>query len=228
MFPVAGGAVQGSANEKPLLTYLEWIDRDRLIAKLASQPSGDGVYLYGIASQDDWSVPSESLLIDLSNRAIDERLAIAAHELRRKGQQLVELHASASSASNYDGEELQKFESQTVALQADKIRALLDDAERLGAENEAERRRADRLTDELASLNAVIAELQPWKQLAVDRLGPNLPAAAHQLDVLWSYVAAMGSPGHRFITWCGKMAGKTLLGRFVKRCLNLLLVLRQA
>ncbi len=216
----------------PLVTYLEWLNREKLIGKLSTTPHGSGVYLYAVASQEALAMPRESLLIDLSSRAVDERLAIAAHELRQKEQELLSLRASRSAAQEASStaalEELHQAAQQTMRLQAQKIQLLLDDAERLGAENAAECRRSEDLARQIQQLKVEISELVPWRELVTARLGPDLKAASNQADILWSYVAAMGSPGHRFVSWLGRTAGKTLFGRALRKLLNLVMVLRQA
>lgn len=99
----------------------------------------------------------------------------------------------------------------TLHLQADKINELLLENERLAANNQS-------LTQQVVQLEAETARLQPWYDLASQRLQTHdLGVAQQQLNVLWGYVHAMGSPDHRAVTFVSRIVSKLWLGRVCKR-----------
>lgn len=99
----------------------------------------------------------------------------------------------------------------TLHLQAEKINELLLENERLAANNQS-------LSQEVLALEAETARLRAWYDLATQRLQTNdLGVAQQQLDILWSYVQAMGSPEHRAVTFLNRLVSKLWLGRVCKR-----------
>ena len=71
-------------------------------------------------------------------------------------------------------------------------------------------------------------ELDRWKQFVLRELGPSMEAAHHQILVYRSYVEAMNSPGHLFVTKLGQTLGRSWLGRRVRRAVNFVSALRAA
>ena len=119
-----------------------------------------------------------------------------------------------------------------MELQAGKIQKLLHDNEELGADKAAALEQLARIQDCLnadpSNLEEKLEELRRWQELAQRKLGPTLESAEHQADILWSYVNAMGSPGHRLTIRLGTIAEKTWIGRKLKRVAAWLLALRRA
>ncbi len=119
-----------------------------------------------------------------------------------------------------------------MEMQAAKIQKLLYENEELGADKV---QACEKLQGLLAILgtdqeNAEItaAELKRWKELGQTKLASTLDAAEHQADILWSYVKAMGSPGHRAMMSFGALLGKCWLGRKLKSFCAAMLALKKA
>ena len=116
----------------------------------------------------------------------------------------------------------------TIRLQARKIQHLLAEAEYLGAERERLATLKRRLSVVHSSPELAVDELLGWRKLGTERLGPNVAGAKEQFDVLWSQRHAMGSPGHRFISYLGRSLRRTALGRKLHSAIKFLMALRQA
>jgi hypothetical protein len=119
-----------------------------------------------------------------------------------------------------------------LELQANKIQKLISENEELGADRAQALELFNKLlailgTDE-AHAEASVAELRKWKELGEQRLAPTLDAAQLQADILWSYVKAMQSPGHRLVAFLGGLVRGRWLGRKVKSMLAFLMALHQA
>jgi hypothetical protein len=60
------------------------------------------------------------------------------------------------------------------------------------------------------------------------KLGKTVPQAVHQVEVLESYVTAMRSPGHRFVSACGRIVRGNFAWRLARKARNLFRVAQQA
>jgi hypothetical protein len=119
-----------------------------------------------------------------------------------------------------------------LELQANKIQKLISENEELGADRTQAMELLHKLlavlgTEETHAETAV-AELLKWKELGEQHLAPTLDAAQQQADILWSYVKAMQSPGHRFVSLLGGLLRGRWLGRKIKSVLAFLLALHEA
>ena len=98
-----------------------------------------------------------------------------------------------------------------LRLQAKKIQDLLVENESLGAA-------VKNLESKVTILEQENARLLGWYDMATKSLQTeDLNAAQEQVRVLWSYVHAMGSPGHRAVSFTSRQFGKLWIGRFCKR-----------
>jgi hypothetical protein len=119
-----------------------------------------------------------------------------------------------------------------LKLQAEKIRSLIEENEKLGARAV----QAESLIHAICcSLNKkpdeVLVELEGlkrWRHIGATKLAPTVEQAEMQIDILWSYVKAMGSPGHRAVSFIGKRLGGFFLFRWLKNAAYALMALRQA
>ena len=103
---------------------------------------------------------------------------------------------------------------ETLLLQARKINALLVENEKLGSQNHE-------LQQKITLLEHENSRLLPWYKLATSKLRTeDIQLADQQFDILWGYVHAMGSPGHRVVTFFSRQVSKLWLGRVCKRSLK--------
>lgn len=118
--------------------------------------------------------------------------------------------------------------AENLSLQALKIRELLQANEALGAEACELRNRAGSLEHQLERAQTHIEELAKWRDLCQARLGRDVASASHQLDVWWSHVLAMQSPGHRLVSVMGRALGNGRAALFLRKLMNFVLALKKA
>lgn len=226
-------------EKKDSVHFMEWLDSHRLLGTIASKESRPGVYLYAAAANSPIpSIPHSSVLLDVTRRSEMEAMSLAAIELRTLQQKVQHL----SNSLRFATKQLETREEMLVALQKEvsdakvireglesdldlqsgKIQRLLDVNEDSGANLEKTKKENARNVAE------VQAELEQWRNLCISRLGPNIEAANHQIDVFRSYVDAMGSPGHRAVSYLGRKVGQGKIGRIARKLVNLLIALKQA
>lgn len=144
-----------------------------------------------------------------------------------KRDPVISLNSGAGS-NPADTQELLLRMEETLTSQAQKISQLLSASEVLGARLHESQEKCALLTEVNDEMKAKLAEAQHWKDMGVARLGPTFELANHQIDVLRSYVDAMGSPGHRFVTFAGKRLGGGVVGRMFRRALAAGIALKRA
>lgn len=120
------------------------------------------------------------------------------------------------------------IEQQIIQIQAEKIASLIGKAEKLGAKASDSQEQVQKLLtsiqeleDQNQLLSREISRLREIEAVVVARLGNTPEQISHQVDVLFSYVAAMGSPGHRAVTFLGKKLGRGRVGRVFRRAVML-------
>lgn len=117
---------------------------------------------------------------------------------------------------------------QTIALQRNKLKSLVMDNEHIGAEREILASLERRLLHISSNPHAALAELLAWRHLGMNRLAPTIDAANKQVDILWNYVREMRSPGHRIISFLGKIMASTWVGRKLRASMHYLFLLLKA
>ena len=122
--------------------------------------------------------------------------------------------------------------ARTAELQAKKIQTLLEDCERLGAEKgeivDNYHQILQQLNTDPTGAAARVNELQRWEHLGKTRLAPTIQSAEHQAEILWSYVAAMSSPGHRLVSFLGRKLGRTWIAVKARDALLWLMAFRES
>jgi len=133
-----------------------------------------------------------------------------------------DLRLAQESQFNQPRDEMLSGLEDNLQLQAQKISQLLEENERLGSEG-------IKYKNEITALHAEVARLQSWYSLASEGLNTtDLETARQQIAVLWSYVHAMGSPGHRMITFLGKTFGNNFIGRMLRKLVRLFTAIKNA
>lgn len=112
-----------------------------------------------------------------------------------------------------------------VRLSSEKIRVLLRNAEVQATR--AERERAA-LAERLHRAELELLQLGPLVDLVRTEISQDPNIVRHQLEIYRSYVQAMGSPGHRLVTFLGKRTKQNALARTVRKGMNFLIAVRQA
>lgn len=212
--------------------YFKWLDPNRLTGSIAKIAPNVGLFLYAVATNGPAPIgPKQFVLLDTKERGIQERLSIAAKELRalqaRFDQANAELNRAPLAPADVEREH-EKALQQIIDSQAAKIQQLLATAEQLGAELQTARRALKHLDVVSPDPEQAAIELLGWRELGQRRLGPHVPAASEAIDVLWSYHRALSSPGHRLVNSFSRRFGSTWLFRKARSAVQFLDALRQA
>ena len=155
------------------------------------------------------------------------------------GEEIDRVKLRKESCMTYSLPAENDFKDQLLAQQAQKLSGLLAAAEKLGTqlvdkESELAETQARLITNEekavshaaaqaaayaaaLNDLHEQFVEANHWKQMCLARLGPTRELADHQIDVFRSYTEAMGSPGHRTVTFIGKKFGRSFIVRGLRK-----------